>query len=57
MKNRTYHVQDDKDVKHRALKKVATGFEKGMRSGVMGHYNIHDDPQLGLGRVMVRRIP
>jgi hypothetical protein len=57
MKKRTYHVQDDKDVKHRALKKVATGFEKGTHNGVMGHYNIRADPQLGLGCVMVRRVP
>jgi len=57
VKSRTYHVHRDENVKHRGLKKVATGFEKGPRNGIMGHYNIRTDPKLPHCCVVVRRIP
>jgi len=57
VKSRSYHVHKNEDVKHRGLKKAATGFEKGPHNGVMGHYNIRADPALGAGCVAVRRIP
>lgn len=57
VKSRTYHVHRDENVKHRGLKKVATGFEKGPHNGIMGHYNIRADPDLPHWCVVVRRIP
>ena len=57
MKKRFYHVQDPNKVKHTDLKKVAIGFHSGKKNGLMMHYNLRFDPDLGTGWAAVRRIP
>jgi hypothetical protein len=46
-------VQNDSDVKHRGVKKEASGFAVGKHNGVMGHYNICANPKLCVGVVVV----
>ena len=53
----TYHVQEEKNVMHHGIQKVATGFDKGPHNGVLGHCNIQGDPKLGIGKVAVQCIP
>mmetsp|Transcript_63145 Transcript_63145/g.167042 ORF Transcript_63145/g.167042 Transcript_63145/m.167042 type:complete len:346 (-) Transcript_63145:180-1217(-) len=57
MKERHYHVQDPSKVKFTGLSMTAVGFEKGEHNGLLAHYHLRADPDLGVGWVMVRRIP
>ena len=57
MKKRTYHVQDPNDVSYSGIKMKLEGFKKGKRNGISSMYNIRADPNLGIGRLAIRRIP
>ena len=39
------------------MKKDSIGFKKGNRNGISAMYNIRCDPDLGVGKAAVRRIP
>ena len=39
------------------IKKDSIGFRKGNRNGISAMYNIRCDPDLGVGKAAVRRIP
>ena len=57
MQERVYHVQDPAKVKYTNLSMAAVGFESGEHNGILAHYNLRADPALGVGWVVVRRIP
>jgi hypothetical protein len=58
MKMRNYHITELKDVCFPDLKmKAVMENERGTRNGISSMYNIRSDPDLGLGRVAVRRVP
>jgi hypothetical protein len=59
MKQRHYHVQDSGDVSFSAISMKLTGFpaSKMTRSGLRAMYNIRADPDLGMGKIALRRIP
>ena len=52
-----YHLQDKKDVEMVGLKKDSIGFREGNRNGISAMYNIRCDPDLGVCKAAVRRIP
>jgi hypothetical protein len=55
LKQRHYHVQNPEDVEFENLKFNPVDLPEGI--GVMQCYNIRADPDLGLGRIALRRIP
>ena len=55
VKRRHYHVQDDDAIKFKNTKYKAVNFPKD--KGVMQCYNVRADPDLGLGKIAMRRIP
>jgi hypothetical protein len=57
VKIRHYHVQDPTAVQFANLKMQAKGFSAGEHNGLMAMYNFRFDPDLGLGKGAVRRIP
>ena len=62
LSGRDYHVTDIRTKIHgNDLKMTTTGFRKAKKgelyTGMRAHYHIHADPDLGLGKVAVRRIP
>jgi hypothetical protein len=53
-----YHEQKAEDVLFGGLKYEMKGLQTGMRrNGLMARYNIRADPDLGIGKIAVRRIP
>ena len=62
IEHRNYHVTEkDTPIPGNDLKMKATGFctsETGeLYSGMQAHYHIHADPDLGVGKFAVQRIP
>ena len=62
IEDRNYHVTDkDTLIKGSDLKMKAKGFHTAVKgelyTGLRAHYHIHADPDLGVGKVAVRRIP
>jgi hypothetical protein len=59
MKERIYHVRKREDMVHTNLKcKITDLPTKGRKhAGLLSQYNIHVDPELGVGRGAIRRIP
>jgi hypothetical protein len=59
MKKRLYHVHDEDSTEHVNLSMKCKPFLKGKETGngLKSMYNLRADPDLGLGRVAVRRIP
>jgi hypothetical protein len=58
LKKRHYHVQKQEDVLFSELKmQVKLKASKFTHSGLLAMYNIRADPDLGLSRVALRRIP
>jgi hypothetical protein len=55
LKQRHYHVQDPDDLEFENLKFQPVDLPAGI--GVMQCYNIRADPDLGLGKIALRRIP
>jgi len=57
-KSRTYYESKRSDVQCKDVKfVVADGFEKGPKNGLAAMYNLRADPELGVGKIAVRRIP
>jgi hypothetical protein len=56
---RSYHVLKDEEVRFKELKMKTMIFkkEKGAKNGVMTRYNFRTDPNLGVGKAAIRRIP
>jgi hypothetical protein len=54
---RNYHIQKIEDVSFTNVKMKATGFLPGPKNGLLGMYNLRTDPDLGIGKAAVRRIP
>jgi hypothetical protein len=57
---RSYHVLKDEEVRFKELKMKTMIFkkEKGAnKNGVMTRYNFRTDPNLGIGKAAIRRIP
>jgi hypothetical protein len=54
---RHYYLQQTQDVRLGNLKMTAVGLPKGTHSGLLARYNIRTDPDLGVGRAALRRIP
>ena len=58
MKNRFYHLQMKSDIHVMEGKTTVIGFcRKTKKSGIMHHHNFRFDPDLGIGKAAVRRIP
>ena len=57
LKKKVYHLQDKDDVEMVGIKKDSIRFRKVNRNGISAMYNIRCDPDLGLGKAAVRRIP
>ena len=57
MEERFYHVQDPADVHFTKLKKTVVGLPAGEHNGLLSRYNLRTDPQLGVGRAALRRVP
>jgi len=57
MSERRYFVQDPKKVQFTSVKKVVKGLPTGEHNGLLGHYNVRADKDLGVGRVALRRVP
>ena len=57
MKERFYHLQEHDEVKYKGKKVALEGFKDGPREGISSMYNIRADPDLGFGKVAIRRIP
>ena len=59
MKQRHYHVQDISHISFSEISMKLTGFpaSKMTRSGLRSMYNIRADPDLGMGKIALRRIP
>lgn len=56
---RTYHVLGGEEVRFKDLKMKTIQFKKeaGTKNGLMTRYNFRTDPNLGVGKVAIRRIP
>jgi hypothetical protein len=54
---RHYYLQERHDVRLSNLKMSAVGLPKGTHSGILARYNLRTDPELGVGRAALRRIP
>ena len=56
---RTYHVLGGEEVRFKNLKMKTIQFKKepGTKNGLMTRYNFRTDPNLGVGKVAIRRIP
>jgi hypothetical protein len=54
---RHYYLQEAQNVRLCNLKMTAVGLPKGIHSGLLARYNLRTDPDVGVGRAMVRRIP
>jgi hypothetical protein len=59
MKKRQYHVHEENSTEHINLNMKCQPFLTSNETcnGLKAMYNIRADPDLGLGRVLVRRIP
>jgi hypothetical protein len=60
MKARFYHVENQSLVRFGSVKMKAVGFESSRgetRNGISAMYNFRADPDLGMHRIAVRRIP
>ena len=58
IKSRTYYKSKRSDVQCQNFKaSVDSGFESGPRNGLSAMYNLRADPELGVGKIAVRRIP
>ena len=57
LKERFYHLQEHEEVKYKGKKVALEGFKDGPREGISSMYNIRADPDLGFGKVAIRRIP
>jgi hypothetical protein len=60
MKARFYHVEDQSLVRFGSVKMKAVGFQSSRgetRNGISAMYNLRADPDLGMHRIAVRRIP
>jgi hypothetical protein len=57
MKNRTYHVHKETDVRFSKLSMKRQGLDAGTHNGLLAHYHMRADPKLGLGKAALRRIP
>jgi hypothetical protein len=58
MKKRIYHVRKREDVLQEGLTMKLEGLpSKGAHVGLLGRYNLYVDPELGVGKAMLRRIP
>jgi hypothetical protein len=58
MRKRVYHVRKREDVVQEGLKMKLSGLpDKGAHVGLLGRYNLHVDPDLGVGTAALRRIP
>jgi hypothetical protein len=54
---RHYYLQERQNVRLCNLKMTAVGLPKGTHSGLLARYNLRTDPDLGVSRAAVRRIP
>ena len=58
MKKRFYHTREENEVKiHDKLSMKTIGLPAGKYNGLRGRYHLHFDPQLGVGKAAIRRIP
>ena len=58
MKKRIYHVRKREDITQEGFSMKVKGLPgKGAHVGLLGHYNLHVDPDLGVGKAALRRIP
>ena len=57
MKNRTYHVHKETDVRFSKLSMKRQGLDAGTHNGLLTHYHMRADPKLGLGKAALHRVP
>jgi hypothetical protein len=57
LKLRHYHLQKPEDVKYCDVKMMSVGLPKGTHNGILAHYNLRCEKDLGIGVAAVRRIP
>jgi hypothetical protein len=54
---RNYHIQDPAEVKFGNVKFKAHGLSAGTHNGILAMYHLRTDPDLGIGKAALRRIP
>ena len=57
VKQRTYLLQKESDVLYQNIKMEAKGFMTGEHNGIGAMYHLRTDPDLGVSKAAVRRIP